>query len=422
MRIWRHGRERGVVAVLVAVVLGCGVALGMGALVVDVGQLAWERTQLQNGADAAAEAVADDCLASGCAGSTAVTAERTRAGFYADHNAADGRADLLALCGSWGSLPSCTGSSSCLGAPSAGQQYVEVRLGTELPDGSTVLPPTFAGALAGGGQAGRTVVTCARVSHTTTTTTSTSGLPAAIWGTTTAMGTNPASVWLASAQLSITGLVHSNADIYVGGTLVTISPRVEYVTAQTVNATSSSVPSPVRVTAGPPPMSRDATAYRPGGSAALAAGSGYYAVPGSACSGGTWTYADGSVPATATVVYAPCAVSITGDVAGLLVAEGTITESAGSITIGPSGNPGAGGLVSNSTANPAISLAGSSITVYGNVQALSGGVDIPGSLLNLRCGVTGSTVTVRGSDVTVTADSGCAATTTTSTGSTRLTG
>src|SRR6266704_3179830 len=50
--------DRGAVGVLVAILMGGGVLLGMGAVVVDVGQLYSERAQLQNGADAGARAVA----------------------------------------------------------------------------------------------------------------------------------------------------------------------------------------------------------------------------------------------------------------------------------------------------------------------------------------------------------------------------
>ena len=49
--------DRGVVGVLVGLLLGT-VLLGVGALVIDVGQLYQERAQLQSGAGAAALAVA----------------------------------------------------------------------------------------------------------------------------------------------------------------------------------------------------------------------------------------------------------------------------------------------------------------------------------------------------------------------------
>ena len=52
-----RGRDRRAVAVLI----GGGVLFGMGALVIDVGQLYQNRAELQNGADAAALAVAKSC-------------------------------------------------------------------------------------------------------------------------------------------------------------------------------------------------------------------------------------------------------------------------------------------------------------------------------------------------------------------------
>ncbi len=46
--------------------IGGGVLTGMGALVVDVGQLYQERAELQNGADAAALGVAKSCALGTC--------------------------------------------------------------------------------------------------------------------------------------------------------------------------------------------------------------------------------------------------------------------------------------------------------------------------------------------------------------------
>lgn len=53
--------ERGGVAAIVAVLLGGGVLLGMSALAIDVGNMMYERRQLQNGADAAANKMASIC-------------------------------------------------------------------------------------------------------------------------------------------------------------------------------------------------------------------------------------------------------------------------------------------------------------------------------------------------------------------------
>ena len=85
--------ERGGVAVFVAILLV--VVFGMGALVVDVGQIYWERRQLQTGAEAAALAVAQDCVDGvlSCDGvGTDVLA--TAAQPYADLNSADGRSEV----------------------------------------------------------------------------------------------------------------------------------------------------------------------------------------------------------------------------------------------------------------------------------------------------------------------------------------
>ncbi|AGL14853.1 pilus assembly protein TadG-related protein [Actinoplanes sp. N902-109] len=62
MRRLRRGDDRGAVAVLTAVLLSGGVLLGATAVVVDVGNLYAKREQLQAGADAAAWAVAENCI------------------------------------------------------------------------------------------------------------------------------------------------------------------------------------------------------------------------------------------------------------------------------------------------------------------------------------------------------------------------
>ena len=76
LRLLRR-EERGAIGVLVAIMLGCGVLTGMGALVIDVGRLYQERAELQNGADAAALGVAKTCALGGCA-PTAASALRQR--------------------------------------------------------------------------------------------------------------------------------------------------------------------------------------------------------------------------------------------------------------------------------------------------------------------------------------------------------
>jgi Putative Flp pilus-assembly TadE/G-like len=98
--------DQGTVLVLVAVLL---VALiGVTALVVDIGALAVEKREVQNGADAAALAVAQDCAGGNCgaASTTAVT--------YLTLNAEeDANSSLDLICGVGPGLTACSG-----GAPS----------------------------------------------------------------------------------------------------------------------------------------------------------------------------------------------------------------------------------------------------------------------------------------------------------------
>lgn len=163
-RVTRNGADRGAVATLVAIVLGSGVLLGMGAIAVDIGQLYAEREELQSGADAAAMAVAK-CAAQGdtCESDLIDLAES-----YADVNAKDDASAVNVLCGTLpdSGLPECPPQSGtlsrCFNEPPE-TPYVEVRTATELSDGSTLLPPTFAGTLLGNeGYAGSKVGACAR--------------------------------------------------------------------------------------------------------------------------------------------------------------------------------------------------------------------------------------------------------------------
>jgi len=158
--------DRGAVATLVVILFAGGVLLGMGALVIDVGQLYSERAQLQNGADAAALAVAQGCAtgASTCDPSTSGTAQN-----YANQNALDSAAGVTLVCGNDGAgtlagCPASTGElTDCPAAPASGTTYVDVHTATRTSGGSTLLPPSLARALPGNsGYAGTTVLACAR--------------------------------------------------------------------------------------------------------------------------------------------------------------------------------------------------------------------------------------------------------------------
>jgi Putative Flp pilus-assembly TadE/G-like len=152
--------ERGVVAVIVAILLGAGVLTGMVALVLDVGQMYQERAELQNGADAAALGVAKSCALGACT--------PTVAGQLADGNASSitgGTEGLPLVCGS-GSLGSCPASTGtitdCPPSP-AGANFVDVYTATQTASGSTLLPPIFATTLLGNSSdQGTSVQACAQ--------------------------------------------------------------------------------------------------------------------------------------------------------------------------------------------------------------------------------------------------------------------
>jgi len=154
--------ERGAIGVLIAVLIGGGVLLGLGALAIDVGQLYQNRAELQNGADAGALAVADSCALGTC--TTGLT------GQYATGNASKltgGQAGVDLVCGSGTGMAACPGSSGapydCPANPSAGTNYVDVHTSTRTASGSTLLPPVFARTLLGNrGYAGTNVKACAQ--------------------------------------------------------------------------------------------------------------------------------------------------------------------------------------------------------------------------------------------------------------------
>ncbi len=160
----RHRDDTGAAATLVVVLLSSGVLLGMGALSVDVGQLYAERRQVQNGADAAALAVAVSCAAS----PTCDTSTGGDATTIASANANDGAAAVQTVCGAGHpSLSGCSGGAGptltqCPAPPTGVEGWVRVRTATSGA-GGTLLPPAFAQALAGNaGYAGAQVRACAQ--------------------------------------------------------------------------------------------------------------------------------------------------------------------------------------------------------------------------------------------------------------------
>ena len=194
-RLFR-GDDRGAVATVVAILLAGGVLLGFGSLVVDVGRIYVEREELQTGADAAALAVAKACATAtpACATRDALLDLAQR---YANANSSDGVSKVSGVCGrSAAALPACGAPvgnlTDCLGGEPGAGPYVEVRVSTELPDGSLVLPPTFAQTMAGNsGFDGASVGACARATWQTPAQTPVLGLAISVceWAGLTRAGT-----------------------------------------------------------------------------------------------------------------------------------------------------------------------------------------------------------------------------------------
>lgn len=99
VRPGRPVNDRGAVVVWVAIMIP--VLLVMAALVIDVGSMYVERRALQNGADAAALAVAQECAHAGQGDRDGIAAQ------YVDLNAPGGQATCV--CGIGEGLPACTG-------------------------------------------------------------------------------------------------------------------------------------------------------------------------------------------------------------------------------------------------------------------------------------------------------------------------
>jgi Flp pilus assembly protein TadG len=175
-RVSRRDYERGAVSVIVAVLLGCGVLTGLAAMVVDGGQIYAERAQMQNGADAAALAIAQACAASpvGAACKTdpgdPTTTAYAKANGYATGNANDGSGHISAVCGhdSSGAAPLqavCPGGNTALYCPNRPSgNFVEVHTKTGTNGSNTLLPSIFGGAVLGTSYKGKTVGACAQAS------------------------------------------------------------------------------------------------------------------------------------------------------------------------------------------------------------------------------------------------------------------
>lgn len=117
----KRGSESG--AVMVFLALASVVLFAFAAFAIDMGRIYLERRALQNGADAAALAIADDCAQSRCGG---YYDEYAVAELYADANAGDASASVSDV------------------DFDLATQSVTVTVETEQTDGTSILPTLFA--------------------------------------------------------------------------------------------------------------------------------------------------------------------------------------------------------------------------------------------------------------------------------------
>jgi hypothetical protein len=141
--------DRGIIAVLTALA-GSAVLFFCAAIAIDIAALYSERRQLQNGADAAAVAIAQSCVRGLDLTPTAPC--RTVLTDLAGENALDGLSDAV-VCGTAPGLGTCPAANagsraSCDGPPTGAPPYVEVHTSTRTTGGALVAP-FFARALPG---------------------------------------------------------------------------------------------------------------------------------------------------------------------------------------------------------------------------------------------------------------------------------
>jgi Putative Flp pilus-assembly TadE/G-like len=131
----QHDEDQGLILLWVA--LSITVLLGMGALTIDLGALYVERSQLQNGADAAALAIAYNCATGVDCGSVMSTANN-----LANANANDGHSSVPQVCGVGPGL-SAGGCSTPAGLDDSAN-WVQVFTSTESASGGNQVPMLLA--------------------------------------------------------------------------------------------------------------------------------------------------------------------------------------------------------------------------------------------------------------------------------------
>jgi Flp pilus assembly protein TadG len=178
--IFHRPHEKGAVAVIVAVLFGFGVMTAAAALTIDVGNINADRRQLQNGADAVALAVAQQCARDGTCTPTATNLKDLANANASDNATSIRRVDaglpLLApagtpaICGNATGLFKCdpawvqsvSNLQECPSDTASSVNYVRVYAETENRAGHNILPYSFGAAIAGVGS-GANQQACAAV-------------------------------------------------------------------------------------------------------------------------------------------------------------------------------------------------------------------------------------------------------------------
>lgn len=232
--------------------------LAMLALVIDGGFIMLHRRVAQNAADAAALAGAYRIST----GASDAAVEAMVHEYAITRNGADGFEAVY--------LPS--GALVGAGSQPAGSNGVRVRT-------TCAFPATFAKVL---GHEEFTVAAVAAAAFMEPEEGDCGGY--AIWADSDTC--NEALHWGGSNN-SVAGNVHSNHDIHVGGSNNSVAGETEYVTNMTVGGSGCTFdPPPAQSTVQPLPIEFNIEDYRPGGRAAVAAGSDYHHIQGSLKLGG----------------------------------------------------------------------------------------------------------------------------------------
>lgn len=220
--------------------------------------------------------------------------------------------------------------------------------------------------------------------------------PAALWAT---GSTGSRVLAITGNSASITGAVHSNADIVVAGTANTVTGDTSYATTLTTHGSgNTSTPAPIQSPAAAPPVSVNVADYMPGGIQATFAGAAYFDET-AGCASGTFT---ASSPLTPGVYWIPCDIELTGNGQQsrlTLISTGNIHVSGSSDTF----TPYTSGLlfVSTSTTDPAIHVSGANDVLDGDLVASAAQARIDGAHDTVHGSLIGATIAIDGDDTRI---------------------